>query len=284
MLLCRFNENRLGVVQGQCIRDVTAALDCLPNYRYPLPSCDPLVEHLDTLTVRIQTLLGSAPTVAVESVTLLSPIANPGKIIGAPVNYQDHLQEATSQEELHHGAQINGVEQIGFFLKATSSLVGASEGVTMRYPDRRNDHEIELVVIIGKKGNKIASKDALAHVAGYAIGLDMTVRGLEERSMRKSIDTYSVLGPWLATADEISDPGTLDISLSVNGHARQMANTSDLIIGIPKLIEHASSFYSLHPGDLLFTGTPAGVGPVKAGDRIKASISGIGSMDVSVHA
>src|SRR5207302_2075817 len=104
------------------------------------------------------------------------------------------------------------------------------------------------------------------HVAGYCIGFDITVRGPEERSLRKSIDGYTVLGPWLVTADEVKDPAALDLELKVNGETRQRANTRDLIIPIPELIAFASSFYTLMPGDVLLTGTPEGVGPIGPGD------------------
>ncbi len=109
--------------------------------------------------------------------------------------------------------------------------------------------------MIGKPADRVPVAAALDYVAGYAIGLDMTVRGPEERSLRKSIDSYSVLGPWLTTADEVADPGALDIELHVNGELRQRANTRDLVIGIPELIAWASAYYTLLPGDVIFTGT-----------------------------
>ena len=121
-------------------------------------------------------------------------------------------------------------------------------------------------------------------MAGYCIGLDITVRGPEERSLRKSIDSYTVLGPWLVTADAIPDPGALDLTLKVNGEVRQRANTRDLILDIAELIAFASSYYTLMPGDVLLTGTPEGVGPIHAGDVMTASIEHIGSMDVHVRA
>jgi 2-keto-4-pentenoate hydratase/2-oxohepta-3-ene-1,7-dioic acid hydratase in catechol pathway len=110
----------------------------------------------------------------------------------------------------------------------------------------------------------------------------MTIRGTEDRSFRKSPDSYTVLGPWLVTADEIPDPGALDVSISVNGTERQKANTRELILGVPELIAWASSFYTLYPGDVLLTGTPQGVGPVRPGDVMVASISRIGEMRVTV--
>jgi 2-keto-4-pentenoate hydratase/2-oxohepta-3-ene-1,7-dioic acid hydratase in catechol pathway len=170
------------------------------------------------------------------------------------------------------------------FLKANSSLVGPYPGVTVRFPDRRTDHELELAVIIGRKGSDVPENKALDLVAGYAIGLDMTVRGKEDRSMRKSVDSYSVLGPWLVTRDEIADPGKLDIALTVNGETRQSSNTSLLIYGVAKQIAWASTFYTLYPGDVIMTGTPEGVGPVHPGDVMRAEIQGIGAMEVRVRA
>src|SRR5690606_13672701 len=116
-------------------------------------------------------------------VTLQSPVANPGKLVAAPVNYRKHLEEARADAEIHHNSQVAEIQRIGLFLKATSSLVGPSEGVALRHTDRRNDHEIELAVVIGKAGTGISREDAWSHVAGYCIGLDMTRS--EERRVGK---------------------------------------------------------------------------------------------------
>jgi 2,4-diketo-3-deoxy-L-fuconate hydrolase len=283
MKICRFDNNRLGLVEGDMVRDVTAALDVLPLYSYPLPTFDPMIANLGKLRARIEEIAVGAPTKKLSEVKLLSPVANPGKIVAAPVNYKKHLEEARADSGVHHQQAILEIEKIGVFLKATSSLVGQSEGVALEHPDRRNDHEAEVVVVIGKTGRNIRREDAMQYIAGYCIGLDMTTRGPEERSLRKSIDTYSVLGPWLVTADEVADSASLDFWLTVNDEPRQKANTSDLIISIPQLIEFASSFYTLHPGDILFTGTPEGVGPVKAGDTIVAEVQGLGRLQVAVR-
>jgi 2-keto-4-pentenoate hydratase/2-oxohepta-3-ene-1,7-dioic acid hydratase in catechol pathway len=284
MRLCRFGNGRLGVVSADAVRDVTAALDDLPGYRYPFPDCDVFIEHLDTLRPRISELAAAAPALPLSGASLLSPVANPGKLIGAPVNYQRHLDEVRASAELHHNKPIAVIQTAGLFLKATSSLAGAGEGVALVKLDRRTDHEVELAVVMGKRARRVARADALDYVAGYCIGLDITIRGPEERSLRKSVDSYSVLGPWLVTADEIPDPGALGLRLSVNGELRQDSHTQDLIMGVPELVEYASSFYSLHPGDLIFTGTPEGVGPIQPGDTITAWIDQIGTMEVAVRA
>ena len=146
------------------------------------------------------------------------------------------------------------------------------------------DAQIELAVVIGKETKNVSRGDALDHVAGYAIGLDITIRGPEERSLRKSPDSYAVLGPWLVTPDEIANPGGLDLRIAVNGEQRQSSNTRYLILGVAELIEYASSFYTLYPGDIIMTGTPEGVSPIQPGDVISAYIERIGTMEVKVRA
>jgi 2-keto-4-pentenoate hydratase/2-oxohepta-3-ene-1,7-dioic acid hydratase in catechol pathway len=286
MRLCRFNNHRLGVVEGAVVRDVTAALDVLPPSRYPLPRHDVLIANLDAVVTRAQALAVSAPPVPLAAVKLLSPVANPGKLIAAPVNYQKHLDEVRGDVNLHHNttAHTITIQSAGLFLKATSSLVGAGEGVAVRMPHRRTDHEVELAVVIGKEARNVTAVDALAYVAGYSIGLDITIRGSEDRSFRKSCDSYSVLGPWLVTADEIPDPGSLDLGIVVNGERRQKSNTQYLILGVRELIELASSFYTLYPGDVIYTGTPDGVSPIQSGDHIVATIQTIGTLEVDVRA
>jgi 2,4-didehydro-3-deoxy-L-rhamnonate hydrolase len=283
--LCQFDNYRLGLVEGDRVRDVTSVLELLPPHRYPCPPGDAFVAALPELRARIADAAQSAPALPLAQVNLLSPVANPGKVLGAPVNYRKHLEEVATDPNLHHQnpAHIQAIHQSGLFLKATSSVVGASQGVTIRHADRRTDHEVELAVVIGKRASSVQAKDALSIIAGYCIGLDISVRGPEERSLRKSIDSYTVLGPWLVTAEEMPDPGSADLSIEVNGELRQKANTRDLILGVPELIEFASSFYTLYPGDVLLTGTPEGVGPICAGDVMHARIAGIGEMTVRVH-
>jgi len=284
--ICRFNDNRLGLVEGASVRDVTAALDVLPAARYPFPTYDVFIAHLDEVVARAKTLAPSAPVLALDGVRLLSPVANPGKLVAAPVNYEKHLAEVKSDESLHQNTAGHTItiQKAGVFLKATSSLAGAGDGVVLRVPDRRTDHEVELAFVIGRTASRVPRAEALRYVAGYTIGLDISIRGTEDRSFRKSADTYSVLGPWLVTADEIPDPSALDLELHVNGERRQHSNTRHMTLGVAALIEMASAFYTLHPGDVVFTGTPEGVSPIEPGDEIVATIQGIGSMAVRVRA
>lgn len=278
MKICRYDDDRIGLVQDDYVTDITALYRSIISNEETLG--DKLIIHLADLRTRIQNAsnLEKRP---VSDVALKSPLKTPTKIIAAPVNFGRHIEEM-QQQGLADGFEMD-IRKAGLFLKATSALVGPSEGVALRFPDRRNDHEVELVAVIGKTGTNIPTQDALNYVAAYTLGLDMTVRGKEDRSFRKSIDSFAVLGPWLVTSDEISDTTNLDFSLSVNGEPRQQANTSDMVLGVAELIAFASTFYTLHPGDVIYTGSPAGVGPVHAGDTMYASAPSIGSMTVNVR-
>ena len=282
MKICRFNDNRLGVVTDESVRDVSAALAKLPSATYPFPKHDVFIAQLDSLRPELERLAKAAKPVPLASVKLLSPVANPGKIIAAPVNYKKHLEEALADKGIHHGNLVQEIHKAGMFLKAASAVVGPGEGVKLIHTDRRNDHEVELAVVIGKTAKNVKAAQALDCVAGYCIGLDMTIRGPEERSLRKSPDSYCVLGPWLVTRDEVPDSGQLGVKIAVNGQVKQDAHTSDLILSVAQLIEWGSAFYTLHPGDVILTGTPQGVGPVRPGDTMVATIERVGSMTVAV--
>jgi 2,4-didehydro-3-deoxy-L-rhamnonate hydrolase len=282
MKLCRFDDDRIGVVVDDAtLLDVTDCLDAIPAVRWPVPLGDLLISNLAGVRARIAQLMPTAKARAVSDVCLKSPIANPTKIIGAPVNYREHAEEAQSPD-LKHGHEIKPIGDWGLFLKASSALVGPGEGVEQRFEDRRNDHEAELSVVIGRQCTHVPRARAFDYIAGYAIGLDMTVRGPQFQCFRKSIDTYAVLGPWMVTADELNDPGNLDFQLTVNGELRQRSNTRYMIFDIAQLIELATSYYTLYPGDIIMTGTPAGVGPVKVGDTMFIEFARIGSMTVRV--
>jgi 2-keto-4-pentenoate hydratase/2-oxohepta-3-ene-1,7-dioic acid hydratase in catechol pathway len=282
MRFCRFNDNRLGVVRDELVHDVTAVLDGLPALRWPTPPGDHFFNHFDALRPQMQARADQVPGVSIESVKLLSPVANPGKIVAAPVNYALHLNESRADKAINFGTQVKTIADYGVFLKATSSVIGASQTVMADWPDRRIDHEVELALVIGRKGFRIPESQALSHVAGYMIGLDMTIRGTEDRSFRKSLDTFTVLGPWLVTADELGDPSQLDLEITVNGEPRQKSNTALLIWNVQKLIAYASQAYTLYPGDVIMTGTPEGVAPVVPGDTMHARIERIGQMQVAV--
>jgi 2-keto-4-pentenoate hydratase/2-oxohepta-3-ene-1,7-dioic acid hydratase in catechol pathway len=282
MRICRYDDDRLGVVSNGLVHDVTAVADELPALKWPLPRGDHFFNNLDRLRPRIEAMAKTVPGKPVSEVKLLSPVANPGKIVAAPVNYKLHLDESRADTQINFGTQVKTIDDYGVFLKATSSMIGAGDVVVADWPERRIDHEIELAFVIGKQGFRIAEEDALSHVAGYMIGLDMTIRGTEDRSFRKSLDTFTVFGPHMVTADEIGDPNSLDFEIRVNGETRQKSNTGLLIWNVQKLIAYASRAYTLYPGDVFMTGTPEGVAPVVPGDRMHAWIDGIGEMTVAV--
>ena len=287
MKLCRFDEDRLGVVIGDMVHDVTAAQDEIrKSARYDMQG-DAVIAALPQWRSRLEQMAVSAPTMPLSSVALKSPVARPSKVMAAPVNYSKHVQEMRARIDIAPGPggarPSPDIGKAGIFLKANSSVIGPSEGIPLRFPDRSNEHEIELVMIIGKQGTDVPKARFKEYVAGYAIGLDMTCRGPEDRSFRKSIDGYSVVGPWMVTADEVSNPDDMLITLHCNDELRQSADTADLIYDCGRLIEFASSFYTLYPGDIFFTGTPQGVAPVKAGDTLLGRNDILGELEVTVR-
>jgi len=287
MRICRFDNDRLGVVIGDRVHDVTAAQDEIRASAPYAMKGDAVVAALPQWGARLKHMAAAVPGKPLAEVALLSPVARPGKVMAAPTNYKKHIEEMRSVREAQTGGGSRfpaDIGQAGIFLKSNTAVVGPSEGIPIRFPDRRNDHEIELVLIIGREGSRIPRDKALDHVAAYCLGLDMTVRGPQDRSFRKSCDGYAVLGPWLVTADEIADPDDLPLSLQVNDELRQDTNTSNLIYDIRRLIEFASEYYTLYPGDVYYTGTPEGVGPVKPGDRLRGrSAEPLGELLVQVR-
>jgi 2-keto-4-pentenoate hydratase/2-oxohepta-3-ene-1,7-dioic acid hydratase in catechol pathway len=287
MKLCRFDEDRLGVVVGNMVHDVTAAQDEIrKSARYDMKG-DAVIAALPTWRPRIEEMAKTVAGKPLSSVKLLSPIARPSKTMAAPTNYKKHIEEMRSRTDLPREAtqrQPPDIGKAGIFLKSNSSIVGPSEGIPLRFLDRTNEHEIELVAVIGKQGTNIPKDKAKEYIAGYTLGLDMTCRGGEDRSFRKSIDGYSVLGPWFVTADEIANPDDVTVTLTVNGALRQTADTKDLIYDIGRLIEFASSFYTLYPGDVYYTGTPQGVSPVKPGDVLRGKCDQVGEFEITVRA
>jgi 2,4-diketo-3-deoxy-L-fuconate hydrolase len=287
MKLCRFDEDRLGVVVGNMVHDVTAAQDEIrKSARYDMKG-DAVIAALPTWRPRIEEMAKTVAGKPLSSVKLLSPIARPSKTMAAPTNYKKHIEEMRSRTDLPREAtqrQPPDIGKAGIFLKSNSSIVGPSEGIPLRFLDRTNEHEIELVAVIGKQGTNIPKDKAKEYIAGYTLGLDMTCRGGEDRSFRKSIDGYSVLGPWFVTADEIANPDDVTVTLTVNGVLKQTADTKDLIYDIGRLIEFASSFYTLYPGDVYYTGTPQGVSAVKPGDVLRGKCEQVGEFEIAVRA
>jgi 2-keto-4-pentenoate hydratase/2-oxohepta-3-ene-1,7-dioic acid hydratase in catechol pathway len=283
MRLCRYNDDRLGVVVGNMVYDVTLAQEEIRAAAPYTIRGDAVIAALPQWRTRLEDMATKTPGIPLASLKLLAPVARPTKLVAAPVNYGKHIAEMQARTDLNF-KWLPKIAEAGMFLKANSSLVGPSEGIAIRFPDRKCEHEAEICLVIGKTGSDIPREQALDHVAGYCLGLDMSTRGSEDRSFRKSIDGYSALGPYLVTTDEVPNPDALAFQFYVNDALKQESSTSDLIFDIRRLIEFASSFYTLHPGDVIYTGTPDGVSPVQPGDVLRMRSAPLGEMSIKVRA
>ncbi len=242
----------------------------------------PTFEHVAAIAaVPVKTLQKVA-----KGLPLGPPLRGIGKIIGVGLNYRDHAEET--------GLPLP--KEPTLFLKATSALCGPADDLVMPREGKSVDWEVELGVVIGKPGVYIAERDALDHVLGYCIGIDFSERDFQfnrggQGFKGKSADTFAPLGPFLATHDEIADPQDLALRLSVNGKLKQSGSTRDMIFSVAELVSYISRFMSLQPGDVILTGTPAGVGlgqkpPVylQSGDVVTVSIAGLGEQTHKVVA
>ncbi len=203
-----------------------------------------------------------------ERVRLLAPVI-PGKIIGIGRNYKAHAEE--------HDAEVPEVPLV--FLKAVSAVVGPNVTIQLPPQSQQVEHEVELAVVIGRQGRWIAPEKALDYVLGYTVGNDVTARDLQHRDGQwdraKGFDTFCPLGPWIETDLDIADAL---VTCRVNDELRQMASTREMVFTVPQLISFVSSVMTLNPGDVILTGTPAGVGPLLPGDVVEASVEGIGAL------
>lgn len=284
MKIAVFDDFRVGVVEGSQLFDVTTAL---PKFlsEIPLQRINWLIAHWDVMRPAIAAARASSSPIQLTSVRLLPPNPAPPHVFAAPANYRKHIGELGDRAVAKAG---RSAREQGFFLKAPASLVGAGSAIVLpRGSSRRFDHESELAVIIGRGGRDIAREVAMDHVFGYACLIDATMRiepgvAEEERSMRKSFESFTPLGPYLVTADDVPSPEMLFNRLWVNGELRQQANTSEMIVGIAELIELISSVLPISAGDVIATGTPEGVGPFQANDVVRIEIESIGSMELAV--
>lgn len=209
-----------------------------------------------------------------ESVEMLPPCL-PGKIICVGRNYVDHARE--------HHVEVPDVPLL--FLKPPSSVIGPGEGIILPPQSEQVEYEAELAVVIGRRIWNASSEEAMAAVFGYTAANDVTARDLQQRdgqwTRAKGFDTFCPLGPWIDTDVQ---PHDLRITCRLNGQIRQLDSTRDMVFSVPQLITFISGIMTLEPGDILLTGTPAGVGPLKAGDTVQVDIEGIGTLENSVFA
>ncbi len=280
MKIVVYDDFQLGAVDGEMLYPVghllPEALDAAPDTRVNW-----LARHWNAMhpyVVRQKT------PVPVADVRLRACSPAPRHVFALPGNYRAHLGEIGAMT-------VSGkrtANEMGFFLKAPGSLAGAGDAIELPSGSaRRFDHECELAVIVGTPAFEVPADRAAEVVFGYACAIDVTMRidpgnREEDRSMRKSFKTFTPLGPFLVTADEVGDPHELRSRLWVNGEERQSAHTGDMIVNVWQAIELISSVVPLSPGDVILTGTPAGVGPLRAGDEVEIAIERVGSMRLPV--
>jgi 2-keto-4-pentenoate hydratase/2-oxohepta-3-ene-1,7-dioic acid hydratase in catechol pathway len=266
---------QVGVVTGDQIVPLNSAAPGLPSEMIGLIAAWPKLEA----TVRSIVHAG-ASAVPLGGVRLLAPIRRPGKIMAIGLNYADHIAES----------QMETPKDQVWFSKAASSTNGPYDPIQVPKASPYLDYEAELVCVIGHGGRHISKAAAPTVVFGYCCGDDATERMWQHRTpqwvLGKSFDTHAPFGPWITTADEVPDPHALSIRCLVNGEVRQNSNTSQLVFNLWDQIEHLSQAMTLEPGDLIFTGTPGGVGAamdprqfLKAGDRVRVEIEGLGALD-----
>jgi len=266
-------QERLGIVSGNGLVEIARHFPEAPRDMIAL------MESFDALRGDLTLCESRPPDVDLGAVTLLSPVKRPGKIMGIGLNYADHVAES--------GMEMPA-DQL-WFSKAATAINGPFGTLHVPRVSDALDYEVELVIVIGRKCRYVSREDAKSVIFGYCVGNDATVRDWQFKTSQfvlgKSFDTTAPVGPWIVTADAL-DPAELEVSLKVNGELRQHSNTRHLIFDCASMIEHLSKAMTLEPGDLLFTGTPSGVGAVmkppkwlREGDLVRAEIEGIGAIE-----
>lgn len=280
MRLCVFEATdglRPGLVLGDEIADIRAAAPHLPVY-----PVDILAAGAQG-TEAVEEAARTAPRISLKSARLKAPLRRPGKILGIGLNYRDHAKET--------GREPPTTQM--WFNKQSSSLHGPFDPVLMPAVSTALDYEVELVVVIGKYGRHVPRERAHEIIAGYMTGCDYSVRDWQRATptmiMGKGFDTHAPVGPWITTPDEAGDVSNLSLRCWVNDDLRQDGNTSQMIFDVPAQIQHLTKAFALEPGDLIFTGTPAGVGAaftppkfVKVGDRVRVEVGGLGAIEAAI--
>jgi 2-keto-4-pentenoate hydratase/2-oxohepta-3-ene-1,7-dioic acid hydratase in catechol pathway len=240
-----------------------------------------LLEAGPAALARVTLAINEGPAVPLAAVKLFPPIVDPQKIICVGLNYADHAAET--------GATAG--EEPVIFCKFPTALIGPDDPIELPPESNQVDYEAELVVVVGRRARRVSRDQAWDHIAGYACGHDVSARDWQKHKpgkqwlLGKSFDTFAPLGPWLATADEIRDPGNLRIEMQLDGQVMQNSSTRQLIFPVDYLVSYLSHVSTLRPGDLIYTGTPPGVGmartpPVflKPGDVTEVTINGLGTL------
>ncbi len=274
-------DHRLGVISENGIQDVTGLIPGLAPHE-----AGDMTAFLGLGPAGLEAAANArGPVLAPEEVVLAAPVPRPRKAMGIGLNYLDHIKETGREPPAH---QI-------WFNKQTTCITGPGAPIHIPAASDMVDYEVELVAVIGRRCRHIPAERAHEVIAGYMVGNDVSVRDWQGRSptmiLGKSFDTHGPTGPWLVTADEIADPQALTLSAWVNDERRQHASTGEMLFSIAEQIAHLTTVFTLEPGDLLFTGTPAGVGLaakppafLKAGDVVRLEIEGIGVLENPVVA
>lgn len=216
-------------------------------------------------------------TLSIErGAVMKAPVERPVKIVALGLNYALHAAEG----------KFRVPKEPILFLKAGSSVIGPGETIRLPRGLGRMDHEVELAVIMGRRASGVKRSKAMDHVAGYTIINDVSARDLQTKDLEqqhpwfrsKSFDTFTPMGPWMVTADEVRDPGRLKVECRVNGRIRQRANTKEMVFDIATVIEFISRFITLEAGDVISTGTPEGIGPIRHGDTVTCRVERIGEL------
>ena len=281
MRLIRFTRDNGPAQLGLMIDDRAVALSEMIDDA-PTDARD-AIANWNALAPRLSAADTSGKGVALDSVQLLCPLETSEKILAIGLNYADHIAEA-------QGLGIQTPTEQVWFTKMPTSLAGPFDGIQLPKVSEKLDYEVELVAVIGKGGRHINAADAPAHIFGYAVGNDVSVRDWQTKTpqwvLGKSFDTHGPIGPAIVTGDELGDPHGRAIRCYVNGELRQNSNTKHLVFNIWQQIEELSKVMTLKPGDLIFTGTPGGVGlafkPARflaAGDVVRCEIDGLGAIE-----
>jgi 2-keto-4-pentenoate hydratase/2-oxohepta-3-ene-1,7-dioic acid hydratase in catechol pathway len=293
MKICHYNSNQAGVVVDDKVYPIGDALVKAGHVRSGctmLEVIDALANNAAAMQCARDAAQG-ARFLPLNSVKLLAPITNPGSLWAAAANYRAHQQEMMGRVGgLDRAAKTKDELMAEFFLKPTSSIIGPNDTVILPKISKLVDFECELCAVIGKRARKVTEDQALDYVFGYTICWDISQRdpwgkGVQNtRNIRKGFDTFSALGPWIVTKDEVGEPQNLSIKVLQNGKEAMTAHTSDMICGLRDHIRFLTSCLTLRPGDLITTGTPAGVSKLNHGDHLHGTIEKIGSMELDVKA
>jgi 2-keto-4-pentenoate hydratase/2-oxohepta-3-ene-1,7-dioic acid hydratase in catechol pathway len=278
MKLARFDGGRIGVVLDGRVVDVSAACGVDPR-EWPPVGMNRVIASFAALRPAIENAARSSDGVPLAQAQLHTPVPWPHNLYALGNNYAAHAAEMAARPRTNAPPPGGG-----FFLKAASSLIGPCEQIVLPdRPGREIHYECELAVVIGKRGRAVTAERAMEYVFGYACLIDVTLRGQEERPYRKSFDTFTPMGPWIATTDEVGDPHDVEMKLWLNGELRQRARVDEMLMGIAEAIAMCSEAATLEPGDVIATGTMSGVGKLEPGDRVRIAIDRVGAMEIPVE-